>query len=105
MVKYQDTLYHHAGVSLAWHNLTLSTYHSDIKVQLDDTMSLTESLPPGQPVVGELLCLGDCHGDSTGLQGCVSHLTFSQHPVSLVSEQESLLTDRKDIGQCSGSED
>ena len=105
VVKYQDTLYHHARVSLAWHNLSLSTYHSDIKVQLDDQIPLTESLPAGQPVVGEFLCLGDCQGDNTGLQGCVSHLTFGQHPVSLGSEQESLLTDLTDIGQCSGSGD
>ena len=101
VVKYQDTLYHHAEVSLAWHNLTLSTYHSDIQVQLDHSRSLTESLPAGQPVVGDLLCLGDCLGDGTGLQGCVRDLTFGQQPVSLVEEQGSLITDHRDIGQCS----
>ena len=105
LVKYRDSLYHLAQVSLTWHNLTISTYHSDILVQLDHTSSLTESLPAGEPVVGDLLCLGDCHGDDSGMTGCVGDLTFGQQPVSFVREQESLLTDHQDIGQCSGSED
>ena len=105
VVKYRESLYHLAEVSLAWHNLTISTYHSDIMVQLDHTTSLTESLPPGQPVVGDLLCLGDCHGNNSGLTGCVGDLSFGQQLVSFLAEQESLITDLRDIGQCSGSED
>ena len=107
VVSYGASHYQYVGVSLAWHDLTVSTYHGDMMVQLDDSSPLTASLapPPGHTVLGHLLCLGDCQGDSSGARACFRDLRFGHQTLSFISEQESLLKDFKDVEQCLESED
>ena len=107
VVRFGSSQYQYYSVSPTWHNLTIQTYHGDMMIQLDHHNPLTESLdiPAGHSVLGDLFCLGDCLGNNTGASACFADLIFGQQHLSWRSEEEPLLTDHRDIGQCRESED
>ena len=88
----------------SWHNLVLQTYHGDGMLKLDTQEPVLGSLLAGKLAgVGAGVVLGGV-GQAMrydgGFRGCLKDLKFGHQAVSLVSEAEPLLVERRGVGEC-----
>lgn len=80
-----------------WTNVSVFSYHRDVMIKINKDNPVTVSLN----FKVEDICLGDCLEESEGFVGCVQGLRVGYHLVSVLSGQEPLVTDKRNIQRCS----
>ena len=83
-----------------WHSLVIQTYHGDAMLKLDDHNPVIGGLQDGKfAELGPEVVVGGA-GQVQGFTGCLKDLNFGQRLISLVSQGEPLLIEKKGDGYC-----